>query len=331
VTASLVYPYRVLVGDEILVNAKSRDLAERPDGSWDAQAAEDSVALQVEVQIDIGRLKECLPTSESPEVCDLLIVAQSVTSRRRECLVRHPVRRTMAFELELEKKRHRGELNLYVKVVRRSDCSERPAAIAFSSGDFLGEASPIRIHFDEPASAPGAGMRIEWSDFATDTRLERQADHIFALEDQEPPLILLNAGIPRLYEILSSKGAHGRNARVRDAVYMQIVHQVWTSLLGDAISAVHKALNDLHEAGEVAEVDQTFDEVGGWRAAVLRDWAPALIGVADKGQAAEQLLERVGDGVGSVLLADVPRAIQGKVKTRKAYDGLVLQMGLLAE
>ncbi|MDW3217090.1 MAG: hypothetical protein R8F63_00645 [Acidimicrobiales bacterium] len=320
------------MGDEISVTAVSDELGERPDGSLDAQSVGPIASLRLEVEIDTARLAECLSPGESVrDACSVVLLARSIASRRRDCIERCPVEETTVFDLDLPRARHRGLVELTVRVVRSVDVAEPEPGRAFEIGELLGEADPVRVHFDEPQTAPGASLEVEWRDFASDPKLQDQREHIFALDDAEPPVILLNSGIRMLYEILSNKGPRGRPAKIRDAVFMQIVHQVWTSLLGDAAAAALEAKAELERSGQPPDATAVLDEVGGWRAVVLRDWAPSLTGESDPEQAVDRVVDDLADGLGLLLVNAVPRAIQERLGTRKSYDGLVKEMRLIGD
>lgn len=330
-TTSTIFPYRVLVGDEISVGVRSDELEQRADESWDAQSVDDSAALTIDVHVDVADLEKCLTPGEQPsDACEVVLLLESVSSRRRECVARLPVASQVSFNLDLAKRDHRGLIEISASVVRNVDCEGAQPGRAAAVGDLLGRSAPIRVHFDEPHAAPGSSIEIEWRDFANDAVLAAQEDLLFAIEDSEPPKILLNSGVKLLHDILMSPGVRGRKAKIRDAIFMQIAHQGWSSLLADAASAAFQAYRDLEPAGD-PDADQVFQELGGWRAAILGDWAPWLLSEPEADLASERLIADIADGIGRLVIDAVPRAIQTRLGTRKSFDGLVAEMHLIGD
>jgi hypothetical protein len=330
-TADLIYPYRTLVGDGITTTPKGI-FEKRPDGSIDAQNIADTLTMTVVCDVDLGDVAGCLSTGEQAEsACTIILVAQSITSRRREVISQASTAPRVSFDLDLPRNQHRGLVELTARVVRCVRNPKPDIAKAGEEGEVIGEAAPIRIHFDEPQTAPGASLNVEWRDFGSDPSLSGQVDHLFALEDAEPPTILLNSTIHMLYPILTNNGTRGRHAKIRDAVFMQIAHQVWTSLLGDASSSALKSRGDLVASGRSPDADEVLDDVGGWRAAILRDWACDLTNEDDEDQALEGLVDELAEGLGRLLISAIPAAIQSRLNTMKAYKGLVAEMQLIKE
>ena len=317
-TTSTIFPYRVLVGDEISVGVRSDGLEQRADESWDAQTVDDSAALTIDVHVDVADLEKCLTPGEQPsDTCEVVLLLESVSSRRRECVARLPIASQMSFNLDLAKRDHRGLIEISASVVRNVDCEGAQPGRAAEVGDLLGRSAPIRVHF-------------EWRDFANDAVLAAQEDLLFAIEDSEPPKILLNSGVKLFHDILMSPGVRGRKAKIRDAIFMQIAHQGWSSLLADAASAAFQAYRDLEPAGD-PDADQVFQELGGWRAVILEDWAPWLLSEPEADLASESLIADVAEGIGRLVFDAVPLAIQTRLGTRKSFDGLVAEMHLIGD
>jgi len=280
----------------------------------------------------VAELEKCLASDdELLSSCVVVLIAQSISSRRRDAIGREVVDGQVSFDVDLAKSRHRGLVEVSARIVRAVRHSSPDPARASDEGEVLGESEPIRIHFDEPSTAPGASLDVEWRDFESDDFLNSQKDNLFAIEDSEPPRILLNSNIRMLYEILSNNGPRGRKAKIRESVFAQIVHQVWTSLLGDAASAVVKSSLDFQSSGRSPDAADVLEDVGGWRAAVLKDWAPDLTSESDKDLAIERLVDDLADGLGPLLIGPVPAAIQRRMKTMGAFHGLVAEMNLIKE
>lgn len=193
--------------------------------------------------------------------------------------------------------------------------------------------SPIRrVHFTEPVSPPGNNLRIRWRDFQHEEGLRHLATHLYTLSQAGPdaePEILLNQGVAGLYDILMSRGTHGAKARIRDAVFMQIVHQVWTSVLTAVLENVRYRFAEEPDL----EASDVLANLPAWQAGILRSWAPALTRLKDRAEALSELIERLCGDAGGRVVADlvmtaIPDAIQERFGTRKAYDGLMKDAGM---
>lgn len=168
--------------------------------------------------------------------------------------------------------------------------------------------SPERILFDAPNRLPPGGrLDIHWTSFSEgNERLRRDRKHLFALEYTDLPKLLLNEDVPRAKLILSNRGTRGRHPRIRDVTFMQIAHQVWSSLLASSLVALRSVPGsdgDLDANALLEEIPEA------WRAAVLRDWARFLFPeMGDQDGAVDRLVEEVRAGHGSaVRLSDAGR------------------------
>ena len=145
-------------------------------------------------------------------------------------------------------------------------------------------------------------------------------ENLFALRLQERPVILLNSGIPFAFGILNSRGTHGAAARIRDAVYAQIVHQVWTSLIGHCFSSV------LRVAAE--DPSTTLDRLAEWESQVVLDWAVAFYpGEADNAAAVSDLIDELLTSGNTLLIERVADVIQSRMDTVRGFQGLVRESG----
>ena len=178
-------------------------------------------------------------------------------------------------------------------------------------GARLGKSEPVRIHFDEPSAAPGNSLEIEWTQFAEDPRTPNQENHIFALdENAATPKILLNSNIERLFDILNSPASSGHTAAVREAIFAQIAHQVWTSLITSALLAADQSKADFIKQGDPFDAESILGNMVDWQQRVLKGWATELVEERDPQHALEILMEQVGDETESVLISQIPVAIQ---------------------
>jgi hypothetical protein len=185
---------------------------------------------------------------------------------------------------------------------------------AHLAGSVLAEVPVAALWFDEPPTPTGTGIETRWVDFREDDGLPD--GNLFALRLEERPVILLNSGIPAAYAVLSAKGTHGAAARIRDAVFVQIIHQVWSSLLGQCF------LDVLRVGPE--DPDTTLERLNGWEAQVIGSWALDFIPAEqDRETATRILVQRILTSGSNVLLELMPDVIQMRMDTVKGFQGLV--------
>jgi hypothetical protein len=216
-------------------------------------------------------------------------------------------------QLELDCSEYTGRFDLTVFIVR-DKAGPAIDGYAHLAGSVLAEAPLAVLWFDEPPTPTGTGIETRWVDFRDDDGLPDGS--LFALRLEERPVILLNNGIPAAYAVLSSKGTHGAAARIRDAIFAQIVHQVWSSLLG------HCFLDVLRVGPEDPETAP--DRLGSWEAQVVEDWALDFVPSEQDREAATRLLvQRVLTSGSNVVLEMLPDVIQTRMDTVKGFQGLV--------
>lgn len=205
---------------------------------------------------------------------------------------------------------------------------DAPAGYAAGRGSVLAESDSVSVVFGEVAERNrGRSLTVEWRTFSDgDEWLRSHADHVFALEPVDPPVLLLNTEVVGSYALLSAKGTRGIRARVRDLTFVQIAHQVWSQLLTTAFSQ----LADLDATAGDADGLGLIDELGGWNRAALLDWLPLLYPGFDLAGAADQLLDDVRSPFAMELtLRRVPTAIQAHLGSADRLGGILREARLV--
>jgi len=181
------------------------------------------------------------------------------------------------------------------------------------------------VLFDEPHHPPGGKLPVRWEDFSrSDSRWRREhADSLFALDSSEdPPVIQLNSGIPQAYSVLQSHGTRGMKARIRDATYSTIVHQVWSSLL--AIALAELAGTVVWPEEEHLDPEERLGRMGGWQQSIVRDWSIYLYPDRDPEAALEEVVSAADDARKMTdVMSRLPNAIQKRLRTGRGFEGLV--------
>jgi hypothetical protein len=292
----------------------SLGVSERTDGTWDLYSEEPQQArFSLKVTLDSEALQRTLPPGELVEdAVRLVVVGRGISSRRRAVLASAPIG---AEELQLEFgcSQFTGRFDLTGFIIRDRGC-RAVDGYAHLAGSVLAEVPVAALWFDEPPTPTGTGIETRWVDFREDDSLPD--GNLFALRLEERPVILLNSGIPAAYAVLSSKGTHGAAARIRDAVFAQIIHQVWSSLIG------HCFLDVLRVGPE--DPDTALERLNSWEAQVIEDWALDFVPVEqDRVAATRILVQRILTSGSNVLLELMPDVIQTRIDTLKGFQGLV--------
>jgi hypothetical protein len=308
------YPFRTATEAlSVQLMCLSTDVNERMDGTWDLFTERPrQVRFAVKVFLNTVALQPALPPGESAEATRLVVIGRGITSRRRSLLASGPIG-LEELQLELDCSEYTGRFDLTVFIVRDKAC---PAVDGYAhlAGSVLAEVPLAVLWFDEPPTPTGTGIETRWVDFRDDDGLPD--GNLFALRLEERPVILLNNGIPAAYAVLSSKGTHGAAARIRDAIFAQIVHQVWSSLLG------HCFLDVLRVGPEDPET--ALDRLSSWEAQVVEDWALDFVPAEQDREAATRLLvQRLLTSGSTVVLEMLPDVIQTRLDTVKGFQGLV--------
>ena len=149
-------------------------------------------------------------------------------------------------------------------------------------------------------------------DFSKEDRYTDVKDELFVLDlITEPPVLLLNEGLPGFKSVLMSRGRRGSAARIREAEFTLIESQVWNVMLAEALGRLVDAGDDEEEINE---------QLGGWRGRVLRGWAPALMGYREAG--VKDLASRMRAHPDELLLNILPRKVQLRAGAGRSFSGL---------
>jgi len=303
-----IFPYQTLVGNQLHL-APIGQLELRPDGSIDAREITDQLALTLDCSLDLDAASDAISDDEPLDTtCAILILAKSVNSRRRECVLTLPPKNQQQATIALEKIRHRGVLELTAVLVRQTQNGRPDPHRSGAEGTRLGVSAPVRVHFDEPATAPGQSLDIEWIHFI---KAGKPEGHIFAIEETATaPKIFLNLDIDRLFQVFHSTANSGRKAAAREAIYATVAHQVWTSLIASALVAAKDTKTGLSQDGEEPDAESVLANMADWQQRVLEHWAPLLVGETDPDLALKLLLDQLGDDMNRFLISQVTAAIQ---------------------
>lgn len=256
----------------------------------------------------------------------LMVRVTSVSSRVRRSVPAPNGQFSHTFEIDIPIGELRGELTVDVVLVLRSDVEEVPGR-ACAVGSVVAESRPWTVVIDQREAPPGRGIRIEWTSFADPTNADLPEAQLFAVRLEGEPVLLLNRDIDNAYEVLESRGTHGAKARIRDAIFHQIVNQVWTSLIGTAWSHFVAACAEDNLDGV-----EILDELTAWQREVIVDWAPLLVPDVngDREQAVLEMISMARDAgsSGQFLVHRVPAAIQERFRTVRSFEGLVREAQL---
>lgn len=291
------------------------EVAERTDGTWDAFSKDvDRLRFTLAIKTQVDRLASCLPPgTEIEEALELVVSLEGLHSRQRRDLYTLDVG-SHDLEIELDPAEYLGRVDLNVFVRLRSEL-EAHSGFAHLKSSRVARAQLPSIWFSEPPQSVGDALEIRWENF--DEHGDLVDGQLFAIRLEERPVILLNSEISKAYDILGSKGTWGAAARIRDAIYGQIVHQAWSSIISHCLLEI--ARHDEDEAPEtvLAELDE-------WQAQVIRAWAPEFIaGEADPEAASIALIDLCRETGSLVLLHQLPEVIQKKCSTIDGFNGLI--------
>lgn len=284
---------------------------------------DESISVNGLVNIPDGLIDGVLHPSEhiNPPVKTVL-TRRSIESRKRD-LIELIGGNTYNESLEFRRNEWRGVVEVQALLVRTSDNSNLPETYACKKGALLAWSPPRRILFDEPRVPPGDYLNIKWIDFRTSAPwLQRQQDNLFAMDtSQEVPTILLNQGVPNLYQVLRSRATSGKVAQIRDATFNVIVHQVWSSLLGEGLVSLFQLVHN----GEEEDVNLSLDQLPEWQKRILVHWAPKLYSEEHADESLSKLISnlRLENWQRDLFYMRVPEAIQKQYQTWKGFQGLV--------
>jgi hypothetical protein len=314
-------PFKVANGAiELEIGQLPDDVHVRTDNTLDAYSdVSGAFTLTLTVKVDREGLTACLPTGAGDlnSLVEICVASRSTLSRSRVEVAAGPPEDAV-YEVPLDRAQHMGRVDLVVVARLRKGLEPTPG-FAHLKGSTLAQRIVAGIWFDEPPTFSGDSLDIRWVDFDADTPTGKllHDGHIFAIELKDRPVILLNEAesVSPLRAVLENRGTHGRMARARDAVFQQIVHQAWTSIIG------HCFLEVLQYGDEDAET--VLDGLGDWQAAVIRAWGRDFVPEEqDIEAAAKTLIDRVREPGNEMLLVAAPALIQERFQTMKGFLGL---------
>lgn len=324
-TVSRFYPYATVANGIVLqIDAADPQPFLTDDGSvWAADEDVSEVGLTLRVSLEESVLGKVLPTSESDgSTAHLVLVAQTTQGRRREAF---QVGSDGLVSLSLARSEWVGVVELYGLLVRSHESTEPLEGFASHRHALLAWSEPLQVRFDEAPDRPGDLLPVRWVRFTERPDLRDCRQHLFAVIPENPPELLLNLDVLELRAVLDSKGTHGTKARIRDAIFMQIAHQVWTSLLVTALSSLAT------EASAVTTGlgQDVLDQLSPWEAAVLRRWGPDLLPEVEEESIISDLADAVsGSRAGHLFLFRIPNAVQRRLESYRPFEGLVKDTGL---
>lgn len=320
------YPYATRP-DSILLGVSSVNGAVRraSDGSLLLHELDfDPITVGTNVEVPESVYGVVLHESELDRLpVNTILTLNSVESRYRAAI---GVARTNGeHQLVFHRADWRGAVELRACLVRNENNRALPQGYASRKGAILAWSETTRLLFDPPQLPPGDYLNVVWEDFHNGPQwLRRQQDHLFAVDaSTDPPILLLNQGVPHAYEVLNSTATSGRSASIRDATYSMIVHQVWSSILAEALVTVAETQN-----GDADDASLVLEELPTWKKAVIVDWAPRLYPEEDADNALSRLTASVKAGNWSrdVLQRRLPEAIQRHHTTWRSFHHMVREV-----
>lgn len=321
------YPYRT-AADQIhfVIDSEDAELRRSRDGSLLAHGdGVEVVKLRLSIAIPDSVIERVVAPSEQMDPpLDVRVVYRSIESRKR-CILSVPGDGIHEGTLSLRCRDWRGAVEMQALLIRTREGDALPEGFASARGAMVAWSAPGRVLVDEPYQPPGGQLQVRWEDFArSSSRWRRQhAGDLFALDTTEdPPVILLNIGIPRAYPVLQSAGTRGPKARIRDAAYAMIVHQVWSSLLSIAI--VELAAISSAPGEDYRDPEDRLRQIPDWQQGIIRDWSNYLYPDRDPESALQQLVSAADDPRSMTdVMSRLPNAIQTRLRTVQGFQGLV--------
>ncbi|HYF80525.1 MAG TPA: hypothetical protein VD973_25740 [Symbiobacteriaceae bacterium] len=279
------------------------------------EAAE--VVLDVTATVPDEILRGTLHPSElSQPPAELRLVLQAIEARQRRSIRLTGTGGVYRTAQTLKKRDWCGTLHVQAFLVRNAANPALPPGYARDHGAMLASSDEIEILFDEYAAPPTGGLlENRWVNFAQADQewLRRQGDNLFALDiTSDPPVLFLNSAVDGAQSTLNSDAPHGRRARIRDLTFNLIAHQVWSSLLGMALTEL--AAQGLQSGPDALDVR----ELTRWQQAAIQEWLPHLYPEIDSREDALSHLYADLRGHGwtrSLLVHRLPEALQQRFKT----------------
>lgn len=321
------YPYRT-AAEQIRLEIDSQGTDIRKGGDGSLLAYEDgtevvNVRLSIAIPDSVFE-KVVAPAERAAPPLDVQVVYRGTESRKRGALS-VPGDGIHEGTLTLLRREWRGTVEVQAILVRTEDGDGLPDGFASARGALLAWSQPRRVLFDEPPQPPGGQLRVQWEDFGrSNSRWRRDhAGDLFSLDTTgDLPVVFLNSGISQAYTVLQSSGTRGPRARIRDATYSMIVHQVWSSLLTIALAELARSA-DLPEEDRL-DPGERLGQIPGWQQSIVRDWSSYLYPDRDSESALTDLVLAAGDaGRITDVMSRLPNAIQSRLRTVRGFEGLV--------
>ena len=303
-------PYKSL-GQSIVVTAATDDADLHVNGLsflFDGPVRNRPLVVEVRCSIDPDQVGLLL----SPGDASLVLRSTSASSRTRQLI--EPTSETSPFErvftCTFDLTSVRGSIELEPLLVLSRNLPPSPGN-AHVKGSVLATGEAVIVVIDPTDPPVGPSLPIEWRSFEEEPMFPDE--NLFHLESDPDPKLFLNSDIDGLHSVLMSKGTHGRDARIRDAVFAQIVLQVWTSLFAEAF----RALRADAAASPDAPVEELLGGLDPWKRQVLEDWSRQLTPGDDP---VKQLLD--ADDT-ELLTTKLPAALQSRFSiARKGFTGI---------
>lgn len=321
------YPYRTAAEQiRLAIDPADIELGRGSDGSLLAYGDDTEVVnLRLSIAIPDSVFEQVVAPAELADPpLDVRVVYRSIESRKR-CVLSVSGDGIYEGTLSLRRQDWRGAVEMQALLIRTREGDGLPAGFASARGALLAWSAPGRVLIDEPHQPPGGQLRVRWEDFASSSSHWRRqhAGDLFALDTTEdPPVIFLNLGIPQAYPVLQSAGTRGPKARIRDATYSMIVHQVWSSLLSIALAEL--AATSVTPGEEDQDPEDRLGQIADWQQGIIRDWSSYLYPDRDPESALQELV-LAADAPGSMtdVMSRLPNAIQMRLRTVRGFQGLV--------
>jgi hypothetical protein len=280
------------------------------------QIDSNTIDLAISVKVDESIYTKTLASAEqAAKPTRLLLLLRGSRSRMRKRIPLLPIGTT---RISLKKEEWIGTVEAQAVLVRATSNPTLPPGFARDQGALLADSKIVEILFDEPVAPPVGGLiNLKWENFAESQQefLKSQPENLFALDDvADPPVLYLNSGLEGATATLSSKATHGPVARLRDAYYATITHQVWSSLLTTALIALADRLAE-------TEPEDALAELLVWQRAAIVEWAPRFYPALIKPDAMAALCDvlKRRSWEREILLRRLPEAIQRFVGTGKSF------------
>jgi hypothetical protein len=315
--ARVFYPYPTVRAGWLSLRAELKGdpvgVSQLRHGSINAEDATEPFEVDFILEFDPGRaLKELDLDKDKLDHVQLVIIESGVRSRRRVRIAEFLLdgETGAAKTVRYDPADCRGDIEVQAFLVY----TDRANGVA--SGTRCSQSERTLVHFDDFQAPPGKDIEIRWADFSKEEQYADVKEELFVLElDTEPPVLLLNEGLPNFKTTLMSRAKRGPNARIREAQFTLIESQVETVMISEALGRLLDAGDDEEEIDE---------QLGGWRGRVLRGWAPALLDNREAG--IKDLANRMRAHPDDLLLNVIPRKVQLKAHAGRSFTTLISEL-----